>query len=145
MLHRLSGTQIEFAPVSSHAARWRAASAVERGCQAQTATGAARGGGYRGRRDGPRTPRSRPCTGWLRPTGGPRPVGRRSPGGRLDRGRHHVHVMLTFLLLLIDVVRAAVRSRGEVVAENLLRRHQLMVLTRPCGSEIHGSADRIWR
>jgi hypothetical protein len=39
--------------------------------------------------------------------------------------------MLDCLLLLIDVVRAALRSRSEVVAENLLLRHQLMVLSRP--------------
>jgi hypothetical protein len=39
--------------------------------------------------------------------------------------------MLDCLLLLTDVVRAALRSRSEVVAENLLLRHQLMVLSRP--------------
>jgi hypothetical protein len=39
--------------------------------------------------------------------------------------------MLQYLLLLIDLVRAALRRRSEVVAENLLLRQQLMVLTRP--------------
>jgi hypothetical protein len=44
---------------------------------------------------------------------------------------HHDGVMLDYLLLLIDLVRAAVRRRSEVVGENVLLRHQLLVLTRP--------------
>jgi hypothetical protein len=40
-------------------------------------------------------------------------------------------VVLQHLSLLIDLVRAALRSRRELLAENLLLRQQLMVLTRP--------------
>src|SRR5215470_12638460 len=39
--------------------------------------------------------------------------------------------MLEYLLLLVSLIRAAVRDREALVAENLLRRHQLAVLTRP--------------
>jgi hypothetical protein len=39
--------------------------------------------------------------------------------------------MLAYLLLLLSVLRAAVRAREALVAENLLLRHQLVVLTRP--------------
>jgi putative transposase len=39
--------------------------------------------------------------------------------------------MLECLLLLIGLVRATVRARSDLVAENLLLRHQLVVLTRP--------------
>src|SRR5918912_357521 len=39
--------------------------------------------------------------------------------------------MLAYLLLLLSLVRAAVRAREALVAEHLLRRHQLAVLTRP--------------
>ena len=35
------------------------------------------------------------------------------------------------LVLLIGMVRAALRDRGDLVVENLLLRHQLAVLTRP--------------
>ena len=39
--------------------------------------------------------------------------------------------MLDYLVLLTDLIRAALRSRRELVAENLLLRQQLAVLTRP--------------
>jgi putative transposase len=39
--------------------------------------------------------------------------------------------MIECLLLLVALLRAAVRDRNDVVAENLLLRHQLAVLTRP--------------
>jgi transposase InsO family protein len=42
-----------------------------------------------------------------------------------------IPAMLEYLLLLLGLVRAAVRDRDALVAENLLLRHQLAVLTRP--------------
>ena len=42
-----------------------------------------------------------------------------------------MRAMIECLLLLVALLRAAVRDRGDVVAENLLLRHQLAVLTRP--------------
>src|SRR4030095_4659119 len=39
--------------------------------------------------------------------------------------------MFELLALLLGVVRAALRRRTDLVAENLLLRHQLAVLTRP--------------
>jgi hypothetical protein len=39
--------------------------------------------------------------------------------------------MFEFLALLLAVLRAGLRSRADLVAENLLLRHQLAVLTRP--------------
>jgi transposase InsO family protein len=39
--------------------------------------------------------------------------------------------MLEYLLLLVGLVRTALRSQSELVAENLLLRQQLAVLTRP--------------
>jgi hypothetical protein len=39
--------------------------------------------------------------------------------------------MLEYLLLLVELVRTALRSQGGLVTENLLLRHQLAVLTRP--------------
>src|SRR5215207_6097927 len=39
--------------------------------------------------------------------------------------------MLDYLLLLVTFARALVSSRAELVAENLLLRQQLAVLTRP--------------
>jgi hypothetical protein len=39
--------------------------------------------------------------------------------------------MLEYMLLLLSLARAAVRDREALVAENLLLRHQLAVLTRP--------------
>jgi len=43
----------------------------------------------------------------------------------------HPPGMLEFLVLLLAVIRAGVRSRADLVAENLLLRHQLTVLARP--------------
>jgi hypothetical protein len=40
-------------------------------------------------------------------------------------------VMLEYRLLLIDLARAALRRRSDLVAENLLLRQQVLVLTRP--------------
>jgi putative transposase len=45
--------------------------------------------------------------------------------------RHDVRVMLEYLFLLFSLLRATVRDREALVAENLLLRHQLAVLTRP--------------
>jgi hypothetical protein len=39
--------------------------------------------------------------------------------------------MLEYLQLLVAVLRAALATRGDLVAENLLLRQQLAVLTRP--------------
>jgi len=39
--------------------------------------------------------------------------------------------MLEYLLLLVSLIRATVRDREALIAENLLLRHQLGVLTRP--------------
>src|SRR5262245_27223877 len=39
--------------------------------------------------------------------------------------------MLEYLLLLADLLRALVRTHGDLVAENLLLRQQLAILTRP--------------
>src|ERR671933_273235 len=39
--------------------------------------------------------------------------------------------MLEYLLLLLSLIRATVRDREALIAENLLLRHQLAVLTRP--------------
>ena len=39
--------------------------------------------------------------------------------------------MLNFLPLVLAILRAACRRRGDLVLENLLRRHQPAVLTRP--------------
>src|SRR6266540_7007107 len=39
--------------------------------------------------------------------------------------------MIEYLLLLVGLLRATLRSRGDLVAENLLLRQQLAVLTRP--------------
>ena len=45
--------------------------------------------------------------------------------------RHAVRAMLEYLLVLLNLIRAAVRDREALVAENLLQRQQLAVLTRP--------------
>ena len=42
--------------------------------------------------------------------------------------------MLAYLLLVVAFVRAAVGGRAEVVAENLVLRQQLAVLTRQTGN-----------
>ncbi len=39
--------------------------------------------------------------------------------------------MLEYLLLLLFLLRASLRDRADLLAENLLLRHQLAVLTRP--------------
>jgi hypothetical protein len=39
--------------------------------------------------------------------------------------------MIECLLLLVALLRAVLRARADLVAENLLLRHQLAVLTRP--------------
>jgi hypothetical protein len=42
-----------------------------------------------------------------------------------------IPAMLEYLLLTLGLFRATLRSRGDMVAENLLLRRQLAVLTRP--------------
>ena len=39
--------------------------------------------------------------------------------------------MLEYLLLVLSLIRASLREREALVAENLLLRHQLAILTRP--------------
>jgi putative transposase len=39
--------------------------------------------------------------------------------------------MLEYLALLVDLLRATIRRRGDLIAENLLLRQQLAILTRP--------------
>ena len=51
--------------------------------------------------------------------------------------RHDVRAMLEYLLVLLSLVRATVRDRDTLVAENLLLRHQLAVLTRPTRKRPH--------
>src|SRR5216683_4127963 len=51
--------------------------------------------------------------------------------------------MIEYLLLLLSLLRSAVRDRDALVAENLLLRHQLAVLTRPTRSRPHARL-RIW-
>jgi hypothetical protein len=55
----------------------------------------------------------------------------KSAGTTASVERHHVGAMLEYLLLLLSLLRATVRARDALVAENLLLRHQLAVLTRP--------------
>ena len=43
----------------------------------------------------------------------------------------HSPGMIELLILLLGALRATLRSRADLVAENLLLRHQLAVLTRP--------------
>src|SRR5919199_1481968 len=45
--------------------------------------------------------------------------------------RHDLRAMLEYLLLLLSLIHATVRDREALIAENLLLRHQLTVLTRP--------------
>ena len=45
--------------------------------------------------------------------------------------RHDPWVMLEYVLLLFSLIRATMRDHEALVAENLLLRHQLAVLTRP--------------
>ena len=49
----------------------------------------------------------------------------------MSRWAPSLFAMLEYLLLLIGVLRAAVRSRGDLAAENLLLRQQLAILARP--------------
>src|SRR5205823_13752319 len=44
---------------------------------------------------------------------------------------HDLRAMLEYLLLLVSLIRATMRDREALIAENLLLRHQLGVLTRP--------------
>ena len=53
--------------------------------------------------------------------------GKRRDGSRIV----HPPGMLEFLVLLLGAVRAGLRSRADLVAKNLLLRHQLAVLARP--------------
>src|SRR3712207_9427169 len=60
------------------------------------------------------------------------PVGAEIPGRPARAGAwHDVRAMLEYLLLLVGLVRAALRSQSDLVAENLILRQQLAVLTRP--------------
>jgi len=53
--------------------------------------------------------------------------------------------MIEYLLLLVGLLRATLRSRGDLVAENLLLRQQLAVLTRPTRRRRHLRArDRLF-
>src|SRR5262245_57597469 len=56
-------------------------------------------------------------------------------GGVIELGgrgwRAIIRSMIDYLILLVTLLRAAVRSRADLVAENLLLRQQLTVLTRP--------------
>src|SRR5947209_12129041 len=66
------------------------------------------------------------------------PVGAQKSAGTSTRaGRHDVRAMLEYLLLLLSLVRSAVRDREALVAENLLLRHHLAVLTRPTRKRPH--------
>src|SRR4029453_7464591 len=76
------------------------------------------------------------CSSWLRSLGRPC-VATVTCGGAKCRplpgapARHHAEAMLASLLLLVAFARAAVSDRAELVAENLVLRQQLAVLTRP--------------
>jgi putative transposase len=60
------------------------------------------------------------------------PVGVQKSAGTTTRAeRHDVQAMLEYLLLLLRLFGSAVRYREALVAENLLLRPQLTVLTRP--------------
>ena len=49
----------------------------------------------------------------------------KSAGIPVRAARHHLRAMLEYLLLLFSLIRATVRDREALVAENLLLRHQL--------------------
>jgi putative transposase len=57
-----------------------------------------------------------------------------------------MQAMIECLLLLVALLRAAVRDRADVAAENLLLRHQLAVLTRPTRKRprLHSRDRVIW-
>ena len=50
---------------------------------------------------------------------------------RVERANRHPDAVIECLTLLLAVLRAALRDRGDLLTENLLLRHQLAVLTRP--------------
>jgi hypothetical protein len=54
--------------------------------------------------------------------------------------------MLGLLAVLFGLLRASLRSRGDLVVENLLLRHQLAVLTRPTRkrSPLRGRDKLVW-
>ena len=54
--------------------------------------------------------------------------------------------MLDYLLLVAVLFRTGLRRHGELVAENLLLRHQLAVLTRPTRKRprLHAGDRLIW-
>src|ERR671925_188306 len=54
--------------------------------------------------------------------------------------------MLEYLLLLLSLIRATVRDRDALVAENVLLRHQLAVLTRPTRKrpQLHARDKLFW-
>jgi hypothetical protein len=54
--------------------------------------------------------------------------------------------MLESLALLLALVRAALRPRADLVAENVLLRHQLAVLTRPTRKRppLHARDELLW-
>src|SRR5436309_1656362 len=62
---------------------------------------------------------------------------KKSAGTTARVERHDVRAMLEYLLLLFSLLRATVRDREALVAENLLLRHQLAVLTRPTRRRPH--------
>src|SRR5881227_2853521 len=67
-----------------------------------------------------------------------RPVGVQKSAGTTTRvERHDVRAMLEYLRLLLSLIRASVRDREALVAENVLLRHQLAVLTRPTRKRPH--------
>jgi hypothetical protein len=54
--------------------------------------------------------------------------------------------MCKLLALVLAVLRAALRGRAELIAENLLPRHQLAVLTRPTRQRprVHARDKLLW-
>ena len=74
--------------------------------------------------------------------GGRKPLwdGRRPDGFRIV----HPPGMYELFSLLLGALRAALRRRADVVAENLLLRHQLAALTRPAGNERRSAPATSW-
>ena len=59
-------------------------------------------------------------------------MGAENSAGACGAGeRHHSRAMFEYLRLLVGILQAVLCARADVVAENLLLRQQLMVLTRP--------------
>ena len=52
-------------------------------------------------------------------------------GADNSSGMHDLFAMLEYLRLLVGVLRASLCARSDLVAENLLLRQQLLVLSRP--------------